>query len=127
MAEKFTIKQSLFIKEYLVDYNATQAAIRAGYSQKTAYAIGQENLKKPEIMKAIDEEAEYRTKKAEITVDWVLQGIRNIATNKDEQTKDRLKAYELLGKYLKLFTDKKEISGVNGGAFQVTFVDPGEE
>jgi phage terminase small subunit len=45
----FTGKQEAFITEYLRDFNATQAAIRAGYSEKTAYAIGHENLKKPEI------------------------------------------------------------------------------
>lgn len=49
-----TDKQAAFIREYLRDYNATQAAIRAGYSAKTAYSIGQENLKKPEIYSVID-------------------------------------------------------------------------
>ena len=49
MAKKLTPKQQRFIDEYLVDLNATQAAIRAGYSAKTAYSIGIENLKKPEI------------------------------------------------------------------------------
>lgn len=43
---KLTPKQKRFVEEYLVDCNATQAAIRAGYSPKTAYSIGQENLKK---------------------------------------------------------------------------------
>lgn len=49
-------KQMKFINEYLIDLNATQAAIRAGYSRKTAYSIGQENLKKPEIKQKIDSE-----------------------------------------------------------------------
>ena len=44
-----TEKQKLFCEEYLIDLNATQAALRAGYSEKTAYSIGNENLKKPEI------------------------------------------------------------------------------
>ncbi len=44
-----TEKQKLFCNEYLIDLNATQAAIRAGYSEKTAYSIGNENLKKPEL------------------------------------------------------------------------------
>jgi Phage terminase, small subunit len=48
-------KQRVFIAEYLKDFNATQAAIRAGYSPKTAYSIGQENLTKPEIKLAIEE------------------------------------------------------------------------
>ena len=53
-----TPKQIRFINEYLIDSNATQAAIRAGYSKKTAYSIGQENLKKPEIKRKIYEEFE---------------------------------------------------------------------
>ena len=47
-------KQRLFAAEYLKDFNATQAAARAGYSKKTAYSIGQENLKKPVIMVAVE-------------------------------------------------------------------------
>lgn len=50
-----TDKQQRFVDEYLIDLNATQAAIRAGYSEKTAYSVGHENLKKPEIQKAIQE------------------------------------------------------------------------
>lgn len=49
-----TPKQVAFVKQYLIDHNATQAAIRAGYSQKTAASIGEENLRKPEIRAAID-------------------------------------------------------------------------
>ena len=51
---KLTAKQQRFCDEYLIDLNATQAAIRAGYSKKTAYSIGQENLKKPEISAYIE-------------------------------------------------------------------------
>ena len=53
MANGFTAKQQRFIEEYTVDFNATQAAIRAGYSERTAYSIGQGNLNKPEIDDAI--------------------------------------------------------------------------
>lgn len=53
-----TDRQRKFADEYLVDCNATQAAIRAGYSEKTAYSIGDENLKKPEIKKYIEEQLE---------------------------------------------------------------------
>lgn len=52
--KKLTHKQRVFIDEYLRDFNATQAAIRAGYSEKTAYSIGSENLTKPEIKAEID-------------------------------------------------------------------------
>lgn len=52
--KKLTAKQQRFCDEYLIDLNATQAAIRAGYSKKTAYSIGNENLKKPEISEYIE-------------------------------------------------------------------------
>lgn len=55
---KLTPKEKLFVQEYLIDLNATQAAKRAGYSEKSAYAIGAENLKKPKIATAIAEEIE---------------------------------------------------------------------
>jgi len=61
-----TPKQQRFVEEYLIDLNATQAAIRAGYSEKTAYSVGHENLKKPEIQKAI-EEAQGKYQKSKIT------------------------------------------------------------
>jgi phage terminase small subunit len=58
-------KQSVFVLEYLKDFNATQAAIRAGYSKRTAYSIGQENLKKPEIAQAIKAEITERSMSSE--------------------------------------------------------------
>ena len=70
--KRLTLKQELFVYEYLIDLNATQAAIRAGYSRKTAYSIGFENLKKPEIAKAIQVAANERIKRTEIDADWVL-------------------------------------------------------
>jgi phage terminase small subunit len=50
-------KQQRFVDQYLVDFNATQAAVRAGYSEKSAYSIGWENLRKPEIIEALREKA----------------------------------------------------------------------
>lgn len=64
---KLTAKQQRFCDEYLIDLNATQAAIRAGYSKKTAYSIGQENLKKPEISAYI--EKRMAEKEAELIAD----------------------------------------------------------
>ena len=66
-------RQRRFVEEYLIDLNATQAAIRAGYSTKTAYAIGQQNLKKLEIETAIAAAMEERSKRTEITQDAVLK------------------------------------------------------
>ena len=126
-----TDKQKRFITEFLVDLNATQAAIRAGYSRRTAYSIGQENLKKPEIRQAIDTAMKEREARTEITADYVLTNLREIVDRcmqkqpvftkgeqaTDEQgraiwtfnARDAIKALELLGKNLGLFIDKPEI------------------
>lgn len=76
---KLTPKQRLFIREYLIDLNATQAAIRAGYSKKTAYSIGQQNLKKVEIAAAIEQAFIERCKRTDITANRVLQEIARIS------------------------------------------------
>jgi phage terminase small subunit len=75
-----TDKQKRFVEEYLVDLNATQAAIRAGYSADTAYSIGHENLKKPEIVAAIAEAQAARADRTAITADRVLRHWFDIAT-----------------------------------------------
>ena len=67
-----TPKQEAFVREYLVDLNATQAAIRAGYSQNTAGKIGHENVTKPEIASAIQAAMNDRAERTNITVDRVL-------------------------------------------------------
>lgn len=130
-----TKKQQRFVTEYLIDLNATQAAIRAGYSEKTARFIGAENLSKPYIRKAIDEQLEqiqsdkiadveeimvYLTSvlrgQAESTV-VVVEGTgdgcsqaRTITKAPDE--KERLKAAELLGKRYGMFSDKFSVEGL---------------
>lgn len=67
-----TPKQEMFCREYLVDLNASQAAIRAGYSQKTASRMGSENLSKPDIAKRIIELKTARNERVEINADYVL-------------------------------------------------------
>ena len=68
---KLTDKQERFVSEYLIDLNATQAAIRSGYSQKTAQRIGSENLSKPLIADAIAEAKAAAAKRNETTVDML--------------------------------------------------------
>lgn len=101
-------RQQKFVDEYCVDLNATQAAIRAGYNQKTASVIGNENLRKPYIKQAIEERLQKNVQKNDITVELVLGGIKEIAFKQNAKETDRLRALELLGKYLKMFTDKIE-------------------
>lgn len=72
MAENLTEKQQRFVDEYLIDLNALQAAIRAGYSEKTAGQIGHENLNKPEIQAAIDAALDRRSRETQIDANWVL-------------------------------------------------------
>lgn len=107
---KLTPKQELFITEYMKDLNATQAAIRAGYKEDNAYATGAENLRKPQIKSEIDKRLAERAKSNGITAEFVLNGIKSIALAGEKDT-DKLKAYELLGKHLKLFTDKLDVEG----------------
>ena len=66
-------QQQLFVLEYLVDFNATKAAIRAGYSKRSAGSIGHELLKKPEIQSAVSEAVKERTERTQIDADWVLR------------------------------------------------------
>ncbi|MFZ5517673.1 MAG: terminase small subunit [Candidatus Zhuqueibacterota bacterium] len=70
---KLTDKQKLFSEEYLVDLCATKAAIRAGYNNRTARAIGSENLTKPYIKSEIQRLMDERSKKTEITAEDVLR------------------------------------------------------
>ena len=72
-------KQRRFVEEYAIDFNATQAAIRAGYSERTAAEIGSENLRKPLIQMALAEENERRSTRCEVTADRVLLEISRLA------------------------------------------------
>ena len=130
-----TPKHKRFVSEYLVDLNATQAAVRAGYSKKTAYSIGQENLSKPEIAKAITAAMTKRSERTEVTQDYVITSIMETMErckqaeavkyqNGDQVFVDTpdgkrapaykfeasavLKGAELLGRHLAMFTDKTE-------------------
>lgn len=128
---KLTAKQQRFCDEYLIDLNATQAAIRAGYSKRTANRIASENLLKPDIRKYIDarmkekeaaliadqdEVLRYLTsvlrgesQSAEIVVEGTGDGCSEARTiMKEPSEKDRLKAAELLGKRYGIYTDRVE-------------------
>lgn len=153
MAKKLTNKQQLFVDEYLIDLNATQAAIRAGYSTQTAYSIGDENLKKPEIKSAIEYALAERSRRTGINAERIITELAKIAfvnpadvinfnsatvydsatrddtaaissvkvktiptedgdiTEREVRTYDKIKALELLGKHLGMFSDKFKIEG----------------
>lgn len=117
MAGKLTPKQEAFVSEYLIDLNATQAAIRAGYSQKNAGKIGPELLGKTRIAEAIHRAMEKRQERTEVTQDYVISKLKEIAdkeasdyTESDLKYSSKLKALELLGKHTGAFEPKpKEV------------------
>jgi phage terminase small subunit len=115
---KLTVKQKRFCDEYLKDLNASRAAKTAGYSQKTADIIGYQLLRKTLVAEYLQSRMDKRSKKTEIDAEYVLTGIKKIAENsaaliETEQGQEvrnataALKSYELLGKHLVLFADKK--------------------
>ena len=112
MPTRLTPKQAAFVLEYMIDLNATQAAIRAGYKAKTAYQTGAENLRKPQIQKAIQAQREAAAERCKVSTDWVLSQIAEIAQDEEVKTADRLKALELLGKHLGLW-EKRQDEGAN--------------
>ena len=75
---KLSPKQERFVQEYLVDLNATQAAIRAGYSRKTAYSIGEENLKKPDIQDFLAKAKARLLNNSSSRAHFVLEGLERI-------------------------------------------------
>ena len=108
-----TEKQKLFILEYQKDGNATQAAIRAGYSNKTAYSIGQKLLKKVEIQKALEADITARAERVKMSADDVIQDLITIKdrcmTGKPFDARGAIKALELIGKHLGMFTSKIQV------------------
>lgn len=147
--------QARFVEEYLVDLNATQAAIRAGYSERSAHVTGTRLLANAKVREAVDEAKRARAERVEVKQDTVLRELLRIATVDigqayDEEGRlrplkdipedvrraiagievdeiggeeggigftrkvkfwDKPKALELIGKHLKLFTDRFEVEG----------------
>lgn len=125
---KLTAKQQRFVDEYLIDLNATQAAIRAGYSKGTAYSIGVENLRKPEIQKRIQERMNEKDASLIATQDEILKYLTSVMRgesmsavivvedgmpkemDKHPNEKERLQAAELLGKRYGLYVEKVDLT-----------------
>lgn len=108
-SDKLTEKQELFISEYLKDFNGTQAAIRAGYSEDTAGSIACENLKKPDIASSIQEHLKYIEADNNKIIKENIDLWRKIIIDPESSNFERLKASEYLGRYAAMFIDKKEI------------------
>ena len=113
--DKMTEMQKAFCDYYIETGNATESAIRAGYSKKTAKAIGSENLTKPYIKQYIDERLKQiedaRIAKGEEVLQYltkVMRGEEKDQFGLDASLQDRTRAAELLGKRYRLFVDKVE-------------------
>ena len=135
---RLTIKQQRFADEYIISGNATQSAIKAGYSKNTASEMGHENLRKPHIKKYIDKrlkeiEAESIAEQTE-----VMQYLTRVMRGEEKETEminvgnfeqelvevpvkhvQRMKAAELIGKRYSMWTDKQEVDLSQS----ITFVD----
>ncbi len=105
----FTAKKKVFAEEYLKDLNATQAAIRAGYSEKTAAVIGCENLVKPNIAERVRILVEDRSKKIGLDADEILAEIKRLALEDDSvPVHTKLRALEIAGKHLGLWDREQD-------------------
>lgn len=130
---KLTLKQQRFADEYIISGNATEAAIKAGYSKKTARSIADENLTKPDIKTYIDEKLKElsdkkiadqqevlayltsvlrgETQSEIVVIEGQGEGVsRAKPMQKAPDEKERLKAAELLGKRMGLFKERVELS-----------------
>ena len=133
-----TLKQKKFVEEYVISGNAADAARRAGYSPRTAYSIGDENLRKPEVLAYRDELLQKMESEKIAQADEVLQFLTAVMRRETGDRKalvcdgvvtqvelptsvsDALRAAELQGKRYGLFTDKVDLTG---GEIVVTITD----
>lgn len=108
-----TAKQERFVAEYLIDCCGAKAAVRAGYSERTAKSVAHELLRKPAVKAAVNAAKKRLAEKLELTVEKVIGDIARVAdkAEKAEEYGAALKGHELLGKHLKMFTEKHEHSG----------------
>ena len=104
---ELTTKQQRFIEEYVVDFNATKAAINAGYSQKTARSISCELLTKPDIRSAIKQQLEQLSADSYVSREVILTGLLKEAmgTGENSSPTSRVSAWSQLGKLSGLYTD----------------------
>lgn len=107
---ELTAKQQRFVEEYLIDLNATHAAIKAGYSAKGATVRGAELLANRKVAAEVARLSQKATKRAEVSAQDVLDGLYKEATREGEGTTHgaRVAAWGYLGKYHKLFIDRIE-------------------
>jgi phage terminase small subunit len=111
-----TPKQQSFVDHYLIDLNATQAAIRAGYSARTAEQQGSRLLGNAEIAQAVRVAQQARSDRVQITQDDVLQGLRREATLTGEGSSHaaRVSAWGLIARHLGMLVERRQLLGADG-------------
>lgn len=131
---KLKPKELIFAEEWLKTTNATQSAIKAGYSERTAYSAGSRLLKKVDVKQYIDERLAEMQENSIADTNEVMQFLSSTMRGDipdqfglDPALNDRIKAAELLGKRYKMFTDKQEISGADGAPIKVIFSNMNKE
>lgn len=131
---KLKPKELIFAEEWIKTTNATQSAIKAGYSERTAYSAGSRLLKKVDVKQYIEERLAEMKENSIADTDEVMQFLSSTMRGDvpdqfglDPALSDRIKAAELIGKRYKMFTDKQEISGADGEPIKVVFSNMNKE
>ena len=150
MKKKMTDKQAKVCDEYMIDLNATQAAIRAGYSKKTAKEQGCQNLTKLNIQEELAKRKEKLSKETGVTLEYVIDGLKEVSQrclqrkpvivfNREKKRKEQAvndngegvwafdssganRSFELLGKHLGAFVEKHQLVGENGEPLIVNII-----
>ncbi|KKK68636.1 hypothetical protein LCGC14_2942080 [marine sediment metagenome] len=118
-----TAKRAKFCLEYVVDFNATQAAIRAGYSEHTARSQGQRLLTNVDIQEALAGLQAEGATQTQLTREFVIEGLMGIAEYGGKMLAARVRAYELLGKHQGMFTERLEITQIPDSALVAEWID----
>jgi len=117
---KLTGKMLLFVEEYLIDLNASEAVVRAGYKTRNKNKMGAELLRHPLVKAEVEKYMEQRKERMELTSDYVLTKLVAIVESTESgNPQAALRGLELLGKHLGLYRDRQEISGPDGGAIEL--------
>lgn len=120
LRKRLTVRQTRFCEEYVIDFNAKAAAIRAGYATKWADRQAHLLMLKPEIRAYIDHLSMSKTAKiVSVDPDYVLQRITAVIDKEGTKDGDVLRGLELLARHLGMLRDKTEISGPDGGAIEM--------
>lgn len=124
-----TPKEQLFVREYLVDFNARRAAFAAGYSGRSAKQIGSQVLHRPEVAAAIAAIADELARHLEVTVEQTLRELATVAYAPRGYVEDKEKtaALGLLGKYLRMFVERHEVVPGDNATFTLSVRKAGKK